>query len=181
MFALNTSKFKMFVLLVVSGASLLWITEGSAQDPSQQLNSELPPVELKSGANLDVDANEANEKQLPILMFFSMKHCPFCIEVEEDYLKPMLRNAEYDKKIIIRKVRIDGTASVRDFTGKERDAAEFSEDYNVSMVPTVVLVDSRGNRLSPSIVGIANSHYYSAELDNAIEASTQKIRSIAKR
>ena len=82
MFALNTSKFKMFVLLVVSGASLLWIAEGSAQNPSQQLNSELPPVELKSGANLDVYANEANEKQLPILMFFSMKHCPICIEVE---------------------------------------------------------------------------------------------------
>lgn len=181
MFALYASKFKIFIFLVVSGISLLWIAEGSAQNTPQLLNSELPPVELKPGANLAVDANEANEKQLPILMFFSMKHCPFCIEVEEDYLKPMLRNAEYDKKIIIRKIRIDGTAEVHDFKGKERDAGEFSEDYSVSMVPTLVLVDSKGNRLSPSIIGIANSHYYSAELDKAIEDSTQKIRSIAKR
>jgi len=181
MFALNISKFKMPIFLAVAAASLLWIADGSAQNTPHQLNSELPPVELKSGANLALDANEASEKKLPVLMFFSMKHCPFCVEVEEDYLKPMLRNAEYDKKIIIRKIRIDGADSVRDFKGKERDAGEFSEDYNVSMVPTLVLVDSQGNRLSPSIVGIANSHYYSAELDNAIEASTQKIRSIAKR
>ncbi len=110
-----------------------------------------------------------------------MKHCPFCIEVEEDYLKPILRNAEYDGKVIIRKIRIDGTDSVQDFNGKERDADEFGDEYNVSMVPTLILVDAHGNKIAPAIIGIANAHYYSSELDTAIDASTQKIRTIAKR
>lgn len=157
----------------------------TAQNLSSELRKEspytLPIVELKSAENLAATGQEAAEKQVPILMFFSMKHCPYCTEVEEDYLKPMLRNAEYDKKIVIRKVRIDGTKNVTDFAGKERDAGEFSEDYNVSMVPTVVLVDAKGNRIAPSIVGIANSHYYSHELDKVIDKSTLRIRSIAKR
>ena len=175
--------------LLIALLFLAWLTNGVAQNSSPVLaatssassETDLPFVELKKGSNLPGDGREASEKQVPILMFFSMKHCPFCIEVEEDYLKPMLRNAEYDKKIIIRKIRIDGTESVRDFAGNERDAGEFSEDYSVSMVPTIVLVDAKGNRIAPSIIGITNSHYYSHELDQAIDKSTDKIRSHAMR
>ena len=181
MFSLYFKKFKFSFLLMFTVLSAFWIMESAAKGSAAELDDPLPYVLIKDGANLMADADEAQRKQIPVLMFFSMKHCPFCIEVEEDYLKPMLRNAEYDGKIIIRKIRIDGTDSVKDFAGKERDADEFSEDYSVSMVPTLVLVDSRGNKIAPAIIGITNSHYYSSELDRAIEASTQKIRSIAKR
>ena len=168
------------VLLIVSVLSLFWLVEGSAEGINTQKGS-LPPVVIKNGANLVSDGREASEKQIPVLMFFSMKHCPFCIEVEEDYLKPMLRNSEYDGKIIIRKIRIDGTDTVRDFAGKEHDADDFGDIYNVSMVPTVILVDSKGKKISPSIIGISNAHYYSDELDRAIDSSTLKIRAFAKR
>ena len=167
-------------LLIVSVLSLFWLVEGSAEGINIQKVS-LPPVVIKNGDNLVSDGREASKKQIPVLMFFSMKHCPFCIEVEEDYLKPMLRNSEYDGKIIIRKIRIDGTDTVRDFAGKEHDADDFGDIYNVSMVPTVILVDSKGKKISPSIIGISNAHYYSDELDKAIDASTLKIRAFAKR
>lgn len=183
-----TPNFKNKALLIPL-VFLAWITNGVAQNLSPDLavvssplsKTELPFVALKKGSNLPADGREATDKQVPILMFFSMQHCPFCTEVEEDYLKPMLRNAAYDKKIIIRKIRIDGSESVRDFAGNERDAGEFSEDYSVSMVPTVILVDAKGNRIAPSIIGIANPHYYSYELDQAIDKSTLKIRSLARR
>ena len=181
MFSFNSSKLKAGLLLSFSALSLFWIMDIPAKDLVAEIADTLPYVEIKNGSNLTADADEASEKQIPVLMFFSMKHCPFCIEVEEDYLKPMLRNAEYDGKVIIRKIRIDGTDSVKDFAGKERDADEFSDDYNVSMVPTLVLVDGRGKKTSPAIIGISNSHYYSSDLDRAIDSSTQKIRSIAKR
>ena len=167
-------------LIIVSALSLFWIAEGSAEGINTK-NILLPPVTIKNGADLTSDGREASEKQIPVLMFFSMKHCPFCVEVEEDYLKPMLRNSEYDGKIIIRKIRIDGTDTVRDFAGKEHDADDFGDIYNVSMVPTIILVDSKGKKISPSIIGIANAHYYSDELDKAIDASTLKIRAFAKR
>jgi len=181
MFARISKKFKTGVLLTAMASSLFWSMELSAQGADTEGGDSLPFVAIKKGGNLQKDAREAREKQIPVLMFFSMKHCPFCTEVEEDYLKPMLRNSEYDSKVIIRKIRIDGTDSVQDFAGKERDADEFGDDYNVSMVPTLVLVDSHGKKLAPSIIGITNSHYYSAELDRAIEESTQKIRTIVKR
>lgn len=140
----------------------------------------LPYVKIKEGVNLLADARESTKKQIPILLFFSIKHCPFCIEVEEDYLKPILRNAEYDNKIIIRKIRLDGIGSLKDFSGKEYDLEDFGDNYNVSMVPTLILVDAYGNEIVPPIIGILNSHYYSDELDKAIEASTQRIRAISK-
>lgn len=163
--------------------SLFWVMgDSSAKNLAVDANtSSLPPIEIKHGSNLVADANEANKKQVPVLMFFSMTHCAYCIEVEEDYLKPMLRNAAYDNKVIIRKIKIDGTDSMKDFNGKERDIEEFSDDYNISMVPTLILVDSNGNKLVPPIIGIANTHFYSHDLDRAIEESTQKIRTLAKR
>lgn len=173
-----SSKFKLIAVLLISSLSLVWIVDGTADNLSK---SDLPYVELKSGLNLVSDGEQASKKQIPILMMFSMNHCPFCIEVEEDYLKPILRNAEYDGKVLIRKIRIDGINELRDFSGKERDPGDFSEDYNVSMVPTLVLVNSKGKILAPSIVGITNSHYYSNELDIAIDASLKHIREVAKR
>ena len=187
MFSFTAKKLKPFIFLAIAGLSLVWVVEGSAEStPSskQAANYEidaLPHVILKEGEDLTEEAKVSNKKQIPILMFFSMEHCPFCMEVQEEYLKPMLRNVEYDGKVIIRKMRIDSASTLRDFKGKERDAGDFSDDYNVSMVPTLVLVDAQGNKISPSIIGIANSHYYSAELDDAIEASTQKMRALAKR
>ena len=178
MFTTKSKKFKPVLLAIITTLSLLWIVDGTAENLS---NTDLPYVEIKAGSNLASDAEDASYKQVPILMMFTMKHCPYCIEVEEDFLKPMLRNAEYDEKVIIRKVRLDGTDDMRDFNGQLRDPGEFSEEYNVSMVPTLVLVDAKGKRLAPSIIGIANAHYYSSELDNAIDASLQRIREIAKR
>lgn len=181
MFLLYSKKFKSALLFMFAALSLFWIMDSSAKGLVTEVEEPLPYVVIKDGSNLAADARESSKKQIPVLLFFSMKHCPFCIEVEEDYLKPILRNAEYDGKVIIRKIRIDGTDSVQDFNGKERDTDEFGDEYNVSMVPTLILVDAHGNKIAPAIIGIANAHYYSSELDTAIDASTQKIRTIAKR
>lgn len=174
MFFDTTKKLKLSALLLSLGLAFFLNNSVVAEDI-------LPPVSIKEAANLAADGHESNQKQIPVLLFFSMKHCPFCREVEEDYLKPMLRNSEYDNKVIIRKVRIDSNGDVVDFAGKTLDVEDFSDSYHVSMVPNLMLVDSQGNKLSDPIIGIANAHYYSAELDVAIEDSTQKIRAIVKR
>ena len=148
---------------------------------SDDEKEDLPKVVIKSGADLQADASQARNKQVPVLLFFSMEHCPFCAVVEEDFLKPMLRNSDYADKVIIRKIKIDDSHFVKDFAGESREADEFSDDYNVSMVPTIVLVDANGNVVSPAIKGIRNEHYYSAELDDAIDSSIHKIRALAKK
>ena len=186
MFSHSLQKFKSISWLIVASLSLVWVVDSSASglfDHEQAVRTQvsLPAVTLKEGSDLLNDGQESSEKQIPVLLFFSMQHCPFCMEVEEDYLKPLLRNSEYRGKVLIRKIRIDDSKLVRDFKGEERDAGEFSEQYNVSMVPTLVLVNSNGKKIAPAIIGIRNSHYYSSELDDAIDASTKKIREIVKR
>ena len=182
MFSQASTKLKSSLwLIAVAILSFSLVIEGSAKDLSKQANKRVTDVTLKKATNLASDARDASEKQIPVLMFFSMNHCPYCIEVEEDYLKPMLRNTEYDDKVIIRKIKIDGTDDIRDFTGKERDVEEFSDEYNISIVPTVILVDSKGKKIAPPIKGITNSHYYSYNLDKAIDQSTKRIRTLARR
>ena len=159
----------------------MWVVNSQAENTSRQSNSDLPHVVLEQGSNFVKDAKTADNKQVPILVMFSMNHCPYCVEVEEDYLKPMLRNKEYEDKVIIRKVRLDGTDDMINFAGKEIDPNDFSDAYSVSMVPTIVLVDANGKQLAPSIIGITNAHYYSDELDKSIDKSLQRIRDVAKR
>lgn len=183
MFLCSAKKLKSALLVLIAASSLILIMDSSAKELSTTdlSGQDLPYVVLKDGADLAADGRESSEKQIPVLLFFSMKHCPYCIEVEEDYLKPMLRNSEYDSKVLIRKIRIDGIGDVRDFSGKEHDVEEFGDVYNVSMVPTLILVNAQGKQIVPPIIGILNSHYYSNELDNAIDASTQKLRTLANR
>ncbi len=186
MFSLRSKKFNSLLWSIAASLSLVWVVDSQAEglfdqaDIIQTQNS-VPPVALKAGSDLVEDGRAASEKQIPVLMLFSMENCPYCMDVEEEYLKPLLRNAEYRGKVLIRKIRNDGINTVRDFKGEQRDAGDLIDDYNVSMVPTLILVDSHGKQIAPAIIGIKNSHYYSAELDDAIDASIQKLRAIAKR
>ena len=154
----------------------LWLISAPLQAAEAD---ELPPVTLGIASNLEADAALAADKQAPVLLFFSMKHCPYCREVEEDFLKPMLRSGDYENKVVIRKVKLDGIDSVISFDGREMDIEDFQDRYNVSMVPTLILVDKNGRPLAPEIVGIANRHYYGAELDNLIDSALNKLRALA--
>lgn len=138
-------------------------------------------VAVKQVTDLVADGHEANNKQVPVLIMFSMAHCGYCRQVEEDFLKPMLRNSDYDSKVLIRKVVLDSGRSLVDFNGNVHDAEDVGDEYHVSMVPTLILFDAKGKRLSDPIVGLANPYYYGGELDAAIDNSLQKIRAIAKR
>lgn len=139
---------------------------------------DLPPVTLKTSENLAEDGRLARQRQVPLLLMFSMHHCPYCTVVEESFLKPMLRNRDYDKKVLMRKIELEG-GYITDFNGQDVEVDEISNRYSVSLVPTVILVDHKGRQLAASLIGMANEHYYGGDLDAAIERSLQKIRRVA--
>lgn len=161
------------LLFIFSALDINAAGKVSAEEPN------LKPVELKLSDDLHDVSQQASKKQVPVLLMFSMNHCPYCIEVEEDFLKPMLRNSEYHEKVVIRKVRLDGSQLMHDFKGKLREPGEFSDHYNVSMVPTVIVVDSEGKPMAEPIIGLANPHYYGHELDKAIDSSLAQLRRVA--
>lgn len=129
--------------------------------------------EVKDFSKLGVRSHEA---RLPILLMFSAEHCSYCVKLEEDFLKPMLRSGDYDDKVLIRKVKIDGFDSVRDFDGNKIDASKFADRYKVYVTPTVVFIDGDGAQLAPKRVGLSTPDFYGGYLDQSINTALDVLR-----
>jgi thioredoxin-related protein len=156
---------KIFLLLWLLGAFSLAYAD-----------DDLPPVTIVSSKNLQDDGRLAHASQKPILILFSMIGCSYCEYVEEEHLKPMLRNAKYRSKVIIRRVMTDGYGSMIDFDGKKISAADFAHRYGAYLTPTVVFVDHQGKKLVPSILGVRNTEFYGLDIDEGLELSLLKVR-----
>lgn len=181
MLTLEMKNFKSVFPVLLVAFALFGAIDNSAAAAEETDNDGMKKVEVKQVSDLVMDGHEARKKQVPVLVMFSMTHCGYCRQVEEDFLKPMLRNAEYEGKVLIRKIVLDSNKSLIDFKGKRSDPEDLSDEYHVSMVPTLILFDASGKKLSGPIIGLANPYYYGGELDAAIDASLLKIRAIAQR
>jgi len=175
---LNYLKSGLFLIFAILG--IFTLAESYADTRAIELSTELKKVELIEGTDFEADGEFAREKNIPVLIMFSMAHCGFCREVEEDFLKPMLRNSEYSGKVLIRKVKLDERDGLRNFAGKVSNSEELSNTYNISLVPTLIFVDSEGKQLAPGIIGLANPHYYGEDIDKAINTSLLQLRTLVR-
>jgi thioredoxin-related protein len=161
--------FKMF--LVAAFASLMSAT------PICWANQEdLPPVEIVNSHNLQADGQLSEQQHKPLLIFFSMDGCTYCQFVEEEHLKPMLRNKQYRSEVIIRRVKTDSFEELTDFDGTKISSLDFSARYGAYVTPTIVFVDHTGKELSKRILGVQNTEFYGGELDQGLAISLRKIR-----
>lgn len=160
--------FALFFLLTLAGS--LGLTRAAMADDDQ-----LPPVTIMQVSNLQADGQQAGQRHVPILILFAQHGCEWCHYVEEDQLKPMLRNADYRAHVIIRQVMLDGMSNITDFDGKPISTDRLAARYNASLTPTVVFVDSSGRQLVPNIVGVSNTEMYGGDLDQGLSQSEQII------
>ena len=126
--------------------------------------------------DLQADAALARKNKLPILIMFGADDCEYCERLEEAVLNPMVVSGEYNNKIILRKVMVEGYGSLRDFSGVSVKASEFADRYDVKVTPTVVIVDGEGKPLAPKILGLNSIDFYGAYLDQAIDLSYASLR-----
>lgn len=122
------------------------------------------------------EGRQADKKRLPILLMFAADYCAYCEQLEEDFLKPMLRSGDYGDKVLIRKLHIDGHGSIRDFDGATISPAEIGERYGVSVTPTVAFIDGDGVELAPKRVGLTTPDFYGGYLDDAINQALNILR-----
>ena len=157
---------------------LLTLGLGFNAHASEDTADNLPPVTLIKSNDLQADGELAHQRQLPILLMFSQRGCPWCRFVEEDHLKPMLRNANYRAQVIIRQVMTDDYSKITDFDGNKITAAQLASRYNAALTPTVIFVDHNGKALAPRILGVRNTEYYGLDLDEGLAMSLQKMRQL---
>jgi len=125
--------------------------------------------------DLAVTAEQAESKNIPILVLFSSVYCDYCKFIKNEFLNPMIRSGDYESKVIIRVIEDDEGDEVIDFNRKLTDTGDFSERYNIDFTPTMIFIDAKGKELAERIVGLGNVEYYGGFIDDAIMNSQAKI------
>ncbi len=117
---------------------------------------------------------QVRKQQRPLLLFFSIPSCPFCLEVRRTHLAPRL--LEPDRGPLIREIEISSRRTFIRLDGQSTTEYDFANSHNVRMVPHVVLVDADMKPLGEPMIGIGVSDFYGAYLDDAIDSATRKLR-----
>ncbi len=129
----------------------------------------LPATDLRDEAQL------AREKNLVLVIEFSSEYCGYCRRLEELFLLPMQRNADYDTKILIRRVSLDMYETLVDFDGRSMSTSEFASRYGVSLTPTLLFLNSEGEEMSEKLVGIWSEDFYGGFIDNRIDEARERL------
>ena len=130
-----------------------------------------PALVLPIAEDLEALGNSSRSTTVPILLMYSTEDCQFCARLESEVLGPMRLSGDDPKRVIVRKVMMEQYETLRDFSGQKRDAESYAIGQGIEVVPTVVLVDEKGNELVPRIVGYQTPGIYETYLDEAIKVS----------
>lgn len=109
------------------------------------------------------------EKSLGLVLMLHAKHCPYCALMENEILSPMVKSGEYDQKILLRKLQIDKTRDIKDFSGAIIEPSDISERYGATLTPTLVFLDSNGKQIIKKMIGINTVELFGAYLDIEID------------
>ena len=132
-------------------------------------------VGMIQATDLRDEARTVRENNLVLVLEFSSEYCAFCRKLEDLFLVPMQRNAEYDAKILIRSVSLDSYETVVDFDGRSLSTTEFASRYEVSLTPTLLFLNAVGKELSEKLVGIWSEDFYGGFIDSRIDEARERL------
>ncbi len=132
----------------------------------------LPPVE-----NLDALGAEGARLRVPVIVLFSTPGCPYCREARQSYLAPRLaeQSARRTPEYLIREVEITSGRPIGRLDGRPLTEAQFSERFDVRVVPVVIAFDGRWRPLGDPLVGIDRAGFYESYLDRLIVDARRRI------
>ena len=130
--------------------------------------------ELPKAQNFQLDAKQLQPQQL-LLVLASRHDCSYCSLIRNDFLYPMSQNPGYQKKLIIRELKIDENKKIIDFDGRPVAVKELARRYNASLTPTLMFLDKTGKQLTKNHVGITTPEFFGFYLDQSIEAALEHL------
>ncbi|MBI3560856.1 MAG: thioredoxin family protein [Gammaproteobacteria bacterium] len=145
--------------------------------PGYAEEGDLPPVTIVAASDLHHDASIVQQRHLPILLYFASDYCGYCHIVEEEQIKPMLRNRSYDSRVLVRRVNTTGYDQIVYFNGNRMSADQLAAHYHAPMTPTLIFVNADGDEIAPRIVGVSSLDFYGGDLDESINTALKKLRS----
>jgi thioredoxin-related protein len=137
---------------------------------------ELAAGGLPWARDLEADARQSRERNVPIMVMFTSESCPWCEVVMEDYIGPMARDPRYESKVIVRVVEVQGIRRLVDFSGENTWHNEFAERAGASFTPVIKFFKHDGSELVPELLGFNSEHFYGYYLDAKINQSLSRLR-----
>ncbi|MBE9567156.1 MAG: hypothetical protein IMF14_00570 [Proteobacteria bacterium] len=166
---------KFLAITVFSTFLCLLSVPASASDNDDE-DYILPYVEIPQPKDFSQLGETAQREDKLILLEISATDCGFCELLEEDYIKPMLRDEDYTRKLLIRKINIDNEGSIIDFDGNETTTGGFALRQKARLTPTMLFLDSHGNEVGERIVGINTLELFGGYIEASIEAGMKAIQ-----
>ena len=126
--------------------------------------------------NLQALQTDMQTKNKPLMLIFRASYCRYCRQLEKDELLPLLQDTTVRDRVIIRTITLDTGHNLRDWQGTELSPKQLGKQYQVSITPTLVFVDSQGKELVEAIKGYNGSEFFGAYLENAIAQAQQALK-----
>lgn len=172
-----TMKPLIFILSIQLYASI-----ASASDLQQDYQTEdddqhLPYVAIQYATDFSELAQAAHNDGKIIMLEVSASYCGYCELLEEEFIKPMLRNDDYSAVVMIRKIDLDSYQTIIDFSGNKTTPDVFARSLNVKLTPTILFFDGNGNEVSQRILGINSLDLYGGYIEDGLNNGLRKIKS----
>ncbi len=136
----------------------------------------LPEVEIIQVEDFSQLAEQARVQQKLIMLEVSATYCSYCLKLEEEIIKPMLRSGDYDANVLIRKFDIDDFSESRDFNGSLISSASLARRWDIKITPTIIFLNSQNQEVSERILGVNSLDYFGGYVDDAIDLGLAAIR-----
>jgi thioredoxin-related protein len=127
--------------------------------------------------NLQADGESARKARKAILLLVSQEECSYCIQIKREVIGPMIRSGDYEDRLLIRELLLDGVSTVIDFQGVARDSHNVAYDYQASVTPTLLFLDADGKELTAKMVGISTPDMYYYYVDQSIQEAIEELGS----
>jgi thioredoxin-related protein len=137
------------------------------------------PPDLPLATDFAADAKVVRQSRTPLVVLFSLPHCPYCHEVRRSHLLPLLNDGGRGAGFILRQVNLGGDARVDDFDGHAMTHGELARAGGVRTAPEVVFWDDRGRALATPLRGMLLPDFYAAYLDESLDASRRALAAVS--
>ncbi len=153
----------MRLVSILLGMAMLGCLGGAAG------NDEPPTPGLQEVVNLQELGSQARAGKRVIMLLVSQEHCPFCVQIKQEIIGPMLKAGDHKENLLIREMFIDFGSPMVDFNGNRREGANIALDYGVSLTPTLLFLSPDGRELTRKKVGIPTPDMFFYYVDQSIQ------------
>jgi thioredoxin-related protein len=134
--------------------------------------SEAVNPRLVQPASLKAAAQAAVRQGHPLVVMTTLKGCPFCDVVRDQFLQPALAAGRlFAVQVDVR----DRQMPLQDFAGSTRTGADMAREWKARFAPTVLFLDAQGREIAERLVGVTLIEFYDQYLWQRIAQAQTKL------